>query len=329
MDLSGAMVFLGTIIAMRMALSNGTLFSAMSDHLHQCFSFDPHPYGFSVEIFRYWQIQGVTSYAKELLPILGVAYFVGLAVNVAQVGMVVSLQSANPDWTRVSPAKGFERMFSARGTVELLKGIAKMLMIGIICWTVVTGNLAHIIQSATLPLPMFLSIIGQIIWDIAIRVAVLLAIIAGADYVFQKMQYEKMMRMSREEMKQESKQQEGDPLIKRRIRMKQRELAKNRMMHDVPKADVVITNPTHFAVALMYDPKTMSAPRVVAKGTDEVAQQIKRIAQESSVPLVENRQLARELYKTVKLGKDVPSHLFRAVAEVLAFIYRTYGKRTR
>jgi len=135
--------------------------------------------------------------------------------------------------------------------------------------------------------------------------------------------------MSREEMRQEMKQQDGDPLLKRRIRQKQRELSKNRMMHEVPKADVVITNPTHFAVALLYDPKSMAAPRVIAKGADEVAQQIKRIAKESSVPMVENRPLAQSLFHTVKLGKEVPSHLFRAVAEVLAFIYRTYGKRAK
>ncbi len=172
-----------------------------------------------------------------------------------------------------------------------------------------------------------MSTVGDLIWSITIKVAVVLATIAAADYVFQKIQFEKMMRMSREDMRQEVKQQDGDPLIKQRIRQKQREFAKKRMMHDVPKADVVITNPPHFAVALKYDAKTMSAPKVVAKGQDEVAQQIKRISQESSVPMVENVPLARALYQEVKIGKDVPPKLFRAVAEVLAFVYRMHGRR--
>jgi flagellar biosynthetic protein FlhB len=306
---------------MHFALSSGNLLTLFKEELQQAFSFNPHAFNFRVETFRYWQIQSAIWFAKELLPVLGVAYFVALASNIAQVGMVVSLEAAAPDWSRISPAKGFERMFSARGTAELLKGIAKLAMIGVICWTQVQGSLPHIVQAATMPLEIFMSIVGQVIWNIAIRVAVLLAMIAAADYAFQKFQYEKMMRMSREEMRQEMKQQDGDPLLKRRIRQKQRELSKNRMMHEVPKADVVITNPTHFAVALLYDPKSMAA--------DEVAQQIKRIAKEASVPMVENRPLAQSLFHTVKLGKEVPSHLFRAVAEVLAFIYRTYGKRAK
>ena len=327
MDLTGALVFLSLMIAIRVALTSGAVPGICTTDLNEAFNFDPHPFAFGFNTLRFWQIKGDLWFAQTALPILGVAFFVGLAVNIAQVGLVISLEAAAPDWDRINPMRGFERMFSARGTMELLKGICKIGLIGIICWNEVEGSLPQIIGSAGSPLPIFLSTVGDLIWSITIKVAVVLATIAAADYVFQKIQFEKMMRMSREDMRQEVKQQDGDPLIKQRIRQKQREFAKKRMMHDVPKADVVITNPTHFAVALKYDAKTMSAPKVVAKGQDEVAQQIKRIAQESSVPMVENVPLARALYQEVKIGKDVPPKLFRAVAEVLAFVYRMHGRR--
>jgi flagellar biosynthetic protein FlhB len=326
-DLTGALVFLALIIAIRAGFSGGNLPSLLQSEVQQAFAFNPRPFGFGMETFVYWQLQAVLWASHTLLPVLLIALAVGLVSNIAQVGLVISLEAAAPDWSRVNPAKGFERMFSLRGTAELLKSISKILMIGFICWAQVNGNLDKIIESGDLPLPFFLSVIGGIVWAIAIRVAVLLAILAGVDYAFQRAQFEKMMRMSREDLRQEQKQQDGDPLMKRRMRQKQKEMAKNRMMHAVPKADVVITNPTHFAIALMYDAKTMKAPKVVAKGQDEIAQQIKRIAQESSVPLVENVPLARALFHSVKLGKEVPSNLFRAVAEVLAFVYRTYGRR--
>jgi flagellar biosynthesis protein FlhB len=327
MDMSGALVLLSLMIALHQALTSGLAFASIQGDIYQAFVFNPHPFGFTLTTFRHWQLTAALWMLRTVGPILAVAFVVGLAANIAQVGLVVSIEAAAPDWNRVNPAKGFERMFSMRGTAELLKGICKIVMIGWICWYEVYGSLDDIISSASLPLPLFLSHVGDVIWSIAIRVAVLLAGIAVADYAFQKQQYEKMMRMSREEMKQEVKQQDGDPLIKQRIRQKQRQLAKNRMMHAVPTADVVITNPTHFAVALKYDPKTMKAPKVVAKGQDEVALAIKELARESKVPLVENRPLARSLFDTVKLNKDVPPELFRAVAEVLAFIYRTYGRR--
>jgi flagellar biosynthetic protein FlhB len=329
MDLSGALVFLGMVITMRLAFSSGALPVLLKTDIRQAFSFNPHPFAFTVDTFSYWHIQAVMWACFTLLPILGVAFFVGIAANVAQVGLVVSLEAAAPNWERVSPAKGFERMFSMRGTAELLKGIAKMLLIGIICWTEVHGAFAQIVQASDSPLAFFISTVCDVVWAIAIKVAVLLAILAVVDYGFQKAQFEKMMRMSLQDVKQEVKQQDGDPLIKRRIRMKQREMAKNRMMHAVPTADVVITNPTHFAVALKYDPKSMSAPCVVAKGQDEIALQIKKIALESRIPLVENRPLAQALFHTVKLGKEVPPNLFRAVAEVLAYIYRIHGRRNK
>jgi flagellar biosynthetic protein FlhB len=329
MDLSGAFVLLALMIALHVGLISGAVPSILSTDIQRSFSFNPHPYGFDFLAFHQWQLRGVMWMAQIALPAMLVAVVVGLGVNLAQVGMVVSLESLVPDWNRINPARGFERLFSMRGTMELMKGLCKIAMIGFICWYEISGSLDDIIGASASPLPIFLSTVGDVIWAIAIRVAVLLAVIAVIDYAFQKSQFEKMIRMSREEMKQEVKQQDGDPLIKQRIRQKQKALAKSRMMHEVPKADVVITNPTHFAVALRYDAKTMRAPRVVAKGQDEVAQQIKRIAQEASVPLVENVPLARSLFQTVKLGKEVPPALFRAVAEVLAFIYRTHGKRNR
>jgi flagellar biosynthetic protein FlhB len=155
-----------------------------------------------------------------------------------------------------------------------------------------------------------------------------LMILAVADYAYQKYEFEKSMKMSLSEIKQEMKQSEGDPQLKAKVRQLQREMSKKRMMQDVPKADVVITNPTHFAVALLYEGGA-SAPKVVAKGQDEVAARIREIARENKVPLVENKPLARTLYSTVEIGREIPADLFEAVALVLAFVYRTYGRRKR
>jgi flagellar biosynthetic protein FlhB len=178
------------------------------------------------------------------------------------------------------------------------------------------------------PLSQSLGVVGQILWTLGLRVSAALLILAVADYAFQRYQNEKSLRMSISEIKQEQKQSEGDPKTKARIRKIQREIARRRMMHDVPKATVVVTNPTHYAIALLYEPG-MGAPKVLAKGQDEVAKRIKEIASENRVPLVENRPLAQALHKTVEIGHDVPSELYEAVAQVLAFVYRTYGRRPR
>ena len=177
-----------------------------------------------------------------------------------------------------------------------------------------------------MPLAETAASVGGLIWTLGLRVSITLFILAVADYAYQRYEFEKSLKMSLSEIKQENKQSDGDPQIKARIRRTQREMSKRRMMQDVPKADVIITNPTHFAVALRYEAGG-AAPKVVAKGQDEMAARIREVAREHKVPLVENKPLARTLYSTVEIGREIPADLYEAVAQVLAFVYRTYGRR--
>jgi flagellar biosynthetic protein FlhB len=323
-DLSGALVLLAMTVALRTALTHGVIFSSLLQMLHSAFTFSAHPVGFDIGTARNWQLTIADAGAEMILPALLAAVTLGVLANVMQVGLNVSPESLVPDFTRVNPATGFKRIFSVQGLMLLIKGLAKMGMISWICWTTVRDNLPMIESALQLPFVEFLAHIGDLLWSVGIHVSAVLFILALADYSFQKYDFEKNLRMTREEMKQEIKQTDGDPLIRQKIRQKQRAMAQKRMMQQVPKATVVVTNPTHFAVALRYD-KTMTAPTVVARGQDLIALSIKEIARENKVPTVENRPVARALYYDVRLGGEIPPQLYKAVAEILAFVYR--GRR--
>ncbi|HEX5322375.1 MAG TPA: flagellar biosynthesis protein FlhB [Capsulimonadaceae bacterium] len=327
-DLSGALVLLALVLVLRWALTSGTLVNQLIGDFQTAFHFDPRADGgFTISSARQWQLFVMIWTAKLLAPVFLVSILLGLGANISQVGFVISGHSLVPDWTRVSPATGLKRILSTRGVFELIKGIGKIGVIAGLCYSAIRKALPNLLDTSQMPLPVSLSVIGDLIWSLGIRIAITLALLAVVDYAYQKYDFEKNMRMSREEMKQEMKQTDGDPMLRQRIRQKQRAIANKRMMQEVPKADVVITNPTHYAIALKYDAKSMGAPRVVAKGKDYIAQTIKDIARESNVPLVENRPLARALFRDVALGKEIPGVLYQAVAEVLAFVYRTHRKR--
>jgi flagellar biosynthetic protein FlhB len=206
--------------------------------------------------------------------------------------------------------------------VELLKGLLKASILLGMLYTVMKNERELLLSIMMYPLDKGAGIIIGKIWGLALRMALVLFIIALFDYAYQKWEFEKSIKMSKQEIKEEYKQMEGDPKIKAKIRQKQRELAQRRMMSDVPKADVVVTNPTHIAVAIQYDQHNMSAPLVVAKGEDRIAQKIREIAEEHDIPIVENKPLARALMKQVEIGESIPEDLYRSVAEVLAFVYK-------
>jgi flagellar biosynthetic protein FlhB len=323
-DLSAAFVLLAMVIALRFALTNGVMFESLKEMLLSAFSFDPRPHGFDMNSVRALQIMVAESAGRIMAPALLSALVLAVVANVMQVGIYFTPELLLPDFTRLNPMNGVKRTFSAQGAVQLLKGFLKMALISWICWTTIQANLPVIQTALDLPFEGFLSKVGEIIWDIAIHVAAVLFILAAADYAFQRFEFEKNMRMSREELKQEMKQTDGDPLLRQRIRQKQRALAQKRMMQQVPKATVVVTNPTHFAVALRYE-RAMGAPMVVARGQDLIALRIKEIAMENKVPIVENKPVARALYYDVRLGQEIPPQLYQAVAEILAFVYR--GRR--
>ncbi|MDR3165078.1 MAG: flagellar biosynthesis protein FlhB [Synergistaceae bacterium] len=245
-----------------------------------------------------------------------------VVILIYQVGFVITTQPFAIKLDRFNPVNGLKRIFSLRTLVELAKGMLKAMVLFGMLYIVLRNERDLMLSIIGFSLDNGIMIIMGKIWNLAMRMAVALLIIALVDYPYQKWEFEKSIKMSKQEIKEEYKQSEGDPLIKRKIRQKQRELAQRRMMADVPKADVVVTNPTHIAVAIQYDQHTMSAPVVVAKGEDFIAQRIKDIAAEYKIPIVENKPLARALMKRVEIGESIPEELYLAVAEVLAFVYR-------
>ena len=253
--------------------------------------------------------------------LIGVAV-VGFISGAVQVGLVISSKPLQIKVERLNPFAGIARMFSLRAAVELAKSIAKIVIVGYIVYSFIRDRYSDI---AGLPGGDYLttcSQIGQLTWELLLRSCVALLVIAAFDYLFQRMQLEKQLRMTKQEVKEDFKRTEGDPLVKSRIRQRQREMSQRRMMQEVPKADVVVTNPTHYAVALKYEADTNPAPVVVAKGQRLIAQRIREIAEEHGVPIVENVELARTLYMSVEVGDQIPAELYRAVAEILAYIYR-------
>ncbi|HEU5315384.1 MAG TPA: flagellar biosynthesis protein FlhB [Chloroflexota bacterium] len=258
---------------------------------------------------------------KLIAPIvLGIA-LVGTVANVGQFGFLFSGQALKPQFSRVNPLEGAKRIFSTRTLVELLKTVLKVVLVGYFAWQAVQDKGPMLVALADMqPGVAGFAISGammQVVW----RVAVAFVVIAAADFMYQRWFYERSLRMSKEEIKEELKQSEGNPHIRARLRQRARALARQRMMQQVPSADVVITNPTHFAIAIKYE-SGMDAPKVIAKGERLIAQQIKKMAREHNVPMVENKPLAQALFKACQIGQSVPPELYKAVAEVLAFVYR-------
>ncbi len=254
-------------------------------------------------------------------PLMLVVLLVGVAGNVLQFGFLFTTEKLAPKFEKISPIEGVKRMFSLQMLANTLKSVLKVVLVGWVAYHEVVKNLPQLAPLMDAEVRVIAAFIFKVSFWIVLKSAVVVVILALADYAFQRWDYRKKMRMTKQELKDEAKQTEGDPHVKGRIRSIQMELARRRMMEEVPKADVVITNPTRLAVALRYDAATMSAPQVVAKGAGVVAQRIKEKAREHGVPLVENRELARALYKEVQIGGFIPENLFQAVAEVLAYVY--------
>ncbi|MHB1392448.1 MAG: flagellar biosynthesis protein FlhB [Clostridia bacterium] len=259
--------------------------------------------------------------AKVLAPILLIIALVAIIVNYLQVGVVFTAKTLMPDLKKMNPIEGFKRIFSKTAFVELIKSILKIGIIGYVVYDYLDDNIKIVPELLNMNIESTTVFIGNTIINIGIRAAVVLLILAVFDYGYQIWEYEKNIRMSKQEIKDEYKLIEGNPQIKSKIREKQRQLALRRMMAEVPNADVIITNPTHFAIAVKYDANASDAPMVIAKGKDLIAQKIKETAKQNNVPVVENKPLAQALYKSVDIGEKIPSELYKAVAEVLAFVY--------
>ena len=267
---------------------------------------------------------GVTVGALSLPIVLGVV-MLGSVATLLQTGLLWKTTAFKLDWSRINPAKGFSRLASLRSVMELVKGLLKIAIItGIALW-VTRHDMLRIPELIQFELSGVLPLAGNLAFKVGLAVSGAIAMLAVLDYAYQRYEWERSLRMSKQEIKEEQKAAEGDPLIKSRVRTVQRELVKKRMLAAVKTADVVITNPTHLAVALKYDTATMAAPVVVAKGAGVIAERIRELARHHSVPVVENKFVARTVFKLVDIGKEIPHDLYRAVAEILAFVYRARG----
>lgn len=261
--------------------------------------------------------------AGLLLPLMLVLLVVGLAANLIQVGFKITPNAMQPKFSKFNPISGFKsRFMSLRPVVELVKAVLKIGLLGYIAYSVYHRNFAGFFDLLNQPVPLILAFIARVAFEILWRCGLMMLVLSLFDYIYQRWDFMENQKMSKQDIKDEMKQSEGDPQVKSRIRSMQMSIARQRMMQAVPKADVVITNPTHIAVALIYDETQAEAPLLIAKGAGLVAEKIKRIARENGVPVVENKALARLIFKTVELNQMIPENLYQAVAEVLAYVYR-------
>lgn len=287
----------------------------------------PNAKDFSLSFVGYIMLMGIRGLAFTVAPIFGISFLATFLAEALQTGFLFSADPLTPRLERISPAEGFKRIFSLQGFVELIKSIIKIIIVFYISWFAVKDSLP-LIMSLVESSPWQAIIVGaSIAYRIAIRVGLFYVAIAILDYLYRRWEYMRNLRMTRQEIKEEYKRLEGDPLIKQRMRDLQRQIAYQRMMAAVPQADVVVTNPTHIAVALLYQVQKMKAPQVLAKGERLIAEEIRKIAEEARVPVVENEPLARSIYRTTKVGQQIPPELYQAVAEVLAFVYKLKRER--
>jgi len=260
------------------------------------------------------------------LPLLAVAVVVSFAVVLYQVKWTVSAKPLKPKLSKINPITGFKKMFSLEKLVSLGIEVIKIIVIGYVAYSTLKNKWNTLLILYDMDLYQGMALIGDLVLDLGLKISLIYLLIGLADYIYQKIKFKKEMRMTKEEVKEEFKQTEGDPQVKRKIRSKMMEVSRRRMMQQVPEADVVITNPTHLAVAIKYDKDVADAPVLLAKGADYLALKIKEIAKEHNIEIVENKPLARMLYYNVEIGAEIPPELYQMTAEVLAYVYKLKGK---
>lgn len=261
-----------------------------------------------------------------LAPVFIIAVLVAFICDVAQVKWKIAKKAMEPKLSKMNPISGFKKIFSANSVVELIKSIAKIVIIGYVVYDFMQDKWSYIYLLYDMPLMQAIQLVWDVIVDVGIKISIVYIVLAFVDFGYQKYKFAQDMKMTKQEVKEEYKQQEGDPKVKGKIRQRMQEASRRRMMQQLPTADVVITNPTHYAVAIKYDPDEADAPIVLAKGADYLAGKIKEVAKENHIEIVENKPLARMLYANVDVGQAVPPELYQAVAEVLAFVYKLQGK---
>ncbi len=261
------------------------------------------------------------------LPLAGMTLLIGLLISYMQVGFLFTTKTLEVKLSRLNPIEGFKRMFSLKSLVELVKSFVKIILIGYVVYSYMRNQMVNITNTIAMETESIISVLNSFAISIGVRASAVLIILAILDYAYQRYEYYKGLKMSKQEVKEEFKQTEGNPQIKAKIKEKQRQMSMMRMMQDVPKADVIITNPTHIAIAIQYDSSKAAAPKLLAKGQEFVAKKIRDVADEYDIPIVENKKLARAMYEIVEVGDFIPQDLYQPVAEILAYIYQTNNKK--
>jgi len=267
-----------------------------------------------------------THFILAISPLLAAVFITAIVSNVMQIGFVLSGETIMPKLSKLDPAKGFGRLFSKQAFMELFKSLLKLAIVGAVAYYSIKGEMTNVSKLGQMQLESIWTYIFATFFKIFLRCTLAMILLVVIDYAFQRWEFENRIMMGKQEIKDEYKKTEGDPLIKSRIRSIQMLMARRRMMQAVPEADVVITNPTRLAVALKYDTTAMNAPKVLAKGAGKIAEKIRDLAAQNDIPVVEQKELAQNLYKLVEIGQEIPPMLYQAVAEILAYVYKLKGK---
>lgn len=326
-ELDQALALVGLFLTLKVAVSfmGSTFMEVFSDIYNKIPDTEAATELSTVAVMSYMQHAALLS-LKLAGPFFAVGFLIAFVSNLVQVKWKVSTKPLQPKLDKFNPVNGFKRMFSKDSLFELLKSIVKITMIAIIAYTSIRSHLQEIFLMYHISLNQAIALVGSIVIDVGLKIAIVYCVVGAVDYLYQKHKFNEDMKMTKQEVKDEMKNSEGDPQIKSKQRQRMQEASRRRMMQDVPQADVVITNPTHYAVALKYDAGTGTAPILVAKGADLIAQRIKEIARENKVEIVENKPLARMIYTNVEIGREIPPELYQAVAEILAAVYRAHNR---
>lgn len=312
-------IFVGTLYTQFLEAFQ-EFYKKFNDVLNDCIG------GMSIKTSSVLLNEAVLLIVKIVLPVFLIGFVASFVSNIVQVHWKPTTKPMRPKFDKMNPMSGFKRIFSKDSIFELVKSVAKITLILYIAYDSVKDHTQELFVLYDLPLRQAISLIGEIVIDTGLRISIFYFILGLVDYIYQYRKFKEDMKMTKQEVKDEFKNSEGNPEIKGRQKQKMREVSHRRMMADIPKADVIITNPTHFAVALQYDAEVSSAPIVIAKGEDYLALKIKEAAKEYKIEIVENKPLARMLYANVDIGGQVPPELYQAVAEVLAIVYNKKHK---
>lgn len=318
-EINSALVLIGCFAVLY--LFSTYMFEVLKDNARYMMTLEINDELFSIRGVQNLFVNSVISLIKVVAPVIGAALGIGLLASYAQVGFLFTTKTLEPKLNRLNPVEGLKRIFSRRSLAQLLKSLLKVFIVGYLTYTYLLTKYKEIPRLLDMDIGEIMRFIGITTVSVGLRAGIVLLALAVLDYFYQRYEFGKSIMMTKQEVKEEYKQVEGNPQIKSKIREKQRQVSMRRMMAEVPKADVVITNPTHIAVALKYEPDVAEAPYVLAKGKDLIAARIKEIALENSIQIVENVDLARSLYETTDIGDAIPPELYQAVAEVLAFVY--------